>query len=745
MAKVLTDSYQYIARSSLQYPRDYTSAGYRILLYAKTSANIETGKHTVSVMGRIVSTSANMTYYSFASTTTGKINKSTAFTTSKKPSSAWADSGELEAGIYTYPAFAGLGSGSITVDCSDGNPKDIPVSITYKFGSSDKEFTPPAGTTMTVSSTVTLPAIVRAAEITSAPDFNDEEDPIIEYTNPGTAVPDLLQVCISFDGETPAISYRDIPVDANSYTFELTTDERNILRNGCTTSNSTPVYFMLSKTVGETTLVDTVAKTLTIINAEPEISWTSIEEVDTAVLNSTVANKGVFLKGISDIKLTVTPTLKKGATLASVAFKELNVSDSRPQPYNTNPTTINNIVTDSYSCTVTDSRGNQTTSSTDITLVDYVIPSITNLKIYRDTSSDPTQIYIDANLDYFNGNFTSNLANSVTISLKNAAGTIKNITGYTLSGNSIVIDNIDTGFDLAESSSDTYTLTITDKITSSSVSRKVSLLVPTFEMGQYDAQVNGDLFIANTDRTNPVNVLNEILDLHQQDISLAVTINNLLYPVGSVIINSERFRLPSTLTYQEGINYYLKNAEKGNYVKQAADTDYTIGETIPDSVYEEITPGEIYGGEWQLVHKNFKPGYGSSVTTLTPSNYLKDTSSAYVVRQGNVIRIRFDFDFNKSVGDTDVSLGTIDYKDLGILSLMYTATIFGYVTDDIWGMFYLNYSTGEMIWRGMLADSAVSSTSVEAGSAFWADYTFVVPQSYMLDDQCSEFFWKRIA
>lgn len=694
MAKVLTSSYQYIGRSSLQYPRDYTSAGYRILLYAKTSANIETGKHTVTILGRIISTSAQMTYYGYASTTTGKINSSTAFTTSKKPSSAWADSGDLTAGSYTYPAYASLGSGSITVDCSDGNPKDIPISLTYKMGSSDAAYTPPSGTTMSVSTTVTLPAIVRAAEITSAPDFNDEENPIIEYTNPGTAVPDLLQACISFDGETPAISYRDVSVDANSYTFELTTDERNILRNGCTTSNSTPIYFMLSKTVGETTLVDTVAKTLTIINAEPEISWTSIEEVDTAVLNSTVANKGVFLKGISDIKLTVTPTLKKGATLASVAFKELNVSDSRPQPYNTNPTTINNIVTDSYSCTVTDSRGNQATSSTDITLVDYVIPSITNLKIYRDTSSDPTQIYIDANLDYFNGNFTSNLTNSVTISLKNAAGTIKNITGYTLSGNSIIIDNIDTGFDLAESSSDTYTLTITDKITSSSVSRKVSLLVPTFEMGQYDAQVNGDLFIANTDRTNPINVLNEIND-----------IKDMLYPVNSVFVTG----------YNETAKTYYTPNELG----------------IP--------------GSWELFDKKFKTQYVYTDDETYVTNTHASASSHRIWYSDHMVEISSYITANTTITDTATTLITYDMDAIGAKGVENNGNryLVGFSdAKDASISFHFNANTGTLNVVDVVGEG---SPSLADGSVVYAMVIYSCEYNDMDDKLCDEFHWKRIA
>ena len=61
------------------------------------------------------------------------------------------------------------------------------------------------------SQTFTLD-LVGMASISKAPNFNDEENPTIEYYNPvGNAITSL-QAAISLTGEAPDIAYRDIPI-----------------------------------------------------------------------------------------------------------------------------------------------------------------------------------------------------------------------------------------------------------------------------------------------------------------------------------------------------------------------------------------------------------------------------------------------------------------------------------------------------------------------------------------------------
>lgn len=513
----LTSDYQYLGRSGK------LGNTYYLLVYGRTVPNTTTGKHTVYVQVKFASTQGGTTFYSFANTIKATVNGSNAFTVTKKPSSAWANTGGLTVGGYTYGASVTVGTGSVEIDATDGTAKTVTIKAEYTHGSASQSYTPSANETDSYSGSHTLSAIIRKAQFTAATDFNDEGNPTITYKNDASSVTTAVQACISLDGTNASVPYRDVTISGGTYTFNLTDAERNTLRNGCTTANSKTVYFLLKSTVGSSNFTDSIAKTLTIVNANPTATWDSVTETDTNVLASTVANQGIFLKGVSDVQMKVTPSLKKGATLSSVKFTHNGANIT------SNPATFSNVQNSSFSCVVTDSRGNQVTLSKTINLIDYVILNITDLDIHRDTTADPTKIRMSAKIAYFNNSFTSSLVNSATLTLKNSAGTSKTITNYTLSGNTIVINEIDTGFTLAEAATDSYTLTVKDKVLTTSGTKNVSLLIPTFEMGEHDVQVNGDLYIASTTRTNAVNVLSKI-NTNTSNISTAnsniTTLNN---------------------------------------------------------------------------------------------------------------------------------------------------------------------------------------------------------------------------
>ena len=95
----------------------------------------------------------------------------------------------------------------------------------------------------TGSGSWSLTDIPRQATITSAPNFNDEQNPTINYSNPAGNNVTSLQACISLTGSSSDIAYRDISKTGTSYTFNLTTAERNVLRQATTTSNTRTVYF----------------------------------------------------------------------------------------------------------------------------------------------------------------------------------------------------------------------------------------------------------------------------------------------------------------------------------------------------------------------------------------------------------------------------------------------------------------------------------------------------------------------
>ena len=219
--------------------------------------------------------------------------------------------------------------------------------------------------------------IPRQANLTSAPDFNDEENPTIQYTNSAGNSVASLDACISLTGSTDDVPYRAISKTGSSYTFNLTETERNTLRNACTTANTRSVIFYVRTVIGSTTFYSTITKTLTIVNGNPTFTASQISYQDTN--NNVVAittNNQHIVRNNSTLQVSFTgATAKKGA---SISRYEVTFNGSTQNK--TSASTINygavNLSSDSdVIIKVVDSRGNSTTVSKTITIFDWVLPS----------------------------------------------------------------------------------------------------------------------------------------------------------------------------------------------------------------------------------------------------------------------------------------------------------------------------------------------------------------------------------
>lgn len=163
----LTNSYQYIGRSNAV----GCSNGYNyyILLYAKTSGDTSTGKHTVTVKQRLVC-AVNSSFYGWSTSGSATIAGESAFSWSwaNVPGAAWNSSSITEGGV-TYPSWVDLKEGSVVVNIGYGVTKNITISSSWvRKSSSNEGYLPYRGTEANVSVTVTLPMIATASTITSA-------------------------------------------------------------------------------------------------------------------------------------------------------------------------------------------------------------------------------------------------------------------------------------------------------------------------------------------------------------------------------------------------------------------------------------------------------------------------------------------------------------------------------------------------------------------------------------------------
>ena len=226
-----------------------------------------------------------------------------------------------------------------------------------------------------------LPTISRAASLTAAPNFTDEQSPTISYNNAAGNLVSSLQACISLTGSTDNISYRDIPKTGSSYTFNLTTAERNILRNATPNSNTLNVIFYIRTIINGATYYSTLNRTMTIVNAAPTISGVTYEDTN-ATTTAITGDDQKIIQNTSTVSFTLAALAAlKGSTLTKVDINinSVNVSTSLSGSSVTDKTisygTINSSSNLNANITLTDSRGNTTTVSKPVTMLAWSLPT----------------------------------------------------------------------------------------------------------------------------------------------------------------------------------------------------------------------------------------------------------------------------------------------------------------------------------------------------------------------------------
>ena len=339
-----------------------------------------------------------------------------------------------------------------------------------------------SGKTSSGGSTVTLDKIDRYATVISGTNFNDEGNPTIKFSNPAGY---RINARLEFGGAN--IQRNNIP-NTGTYTFELTNEERELLRSKCPNSNSLTGREVIATCTSGTTEGhwEWSTNTMTIVNANPTFSNFTFEDVNTTTTALTGDNtKNV--NGYSNIKVTISALNKaialKGATMSKYRF--VNGSQSIDIAYSDSNSvngTIPNCENGTYQVFAIDSRNNST-------LVTKLASQVINYKpISLDTSSKVERnnggVGGSATLTYSGtmwndnfGNVTNEIVSSKYEFKKTNSNTWIDLTTLgitptditpTLTNNNfnfsglVRSDNNDTTFDL-QSSYD-FRITITDKL-----------------------------------------------------------------------------------------------------------------------------------------------------------------------------------------------------------------------------------------------------------------------------------------
>ena len=338
-----------------------------------------------------------------------------------------------------------------------------------------------------------LNKIPRQATITAAPNFTDEDNPTITYSNLVGNDVSKLEACISLTGESPDIAYRDIPKAGTTYTFNLTDSERAILRNSCVNAKSRDVYFYIRTTIGSTVLLYNLKRTLTIVNAEPTVSATAVDQGTVSI--TLTGNTSKMIKGYNTINVSMTATAKKGATISS--YKITNGSNV----INTASGLFNNAESGAFVFTATDSRGYSTSKTVNLTVIPYVpLTCNVNAKIELNaTDSTKADITFEISGNYYNGSFgakNNTLTLVYELEAKSGKSTEVITTTPTFKDNTYKLTY--TISNLSYQDSYTVITKASDLVYQniSSTSKKLSVF-PVYDWGETDFRHNTDVILSN--------------------------------------------------------------------------------------------------------------------------------------------------------------------------------------------------------------------------------------------------------
>lgn len=370
--------------------------------------------------------------------------------------------------------------------------------ISYSFSVSSLDLSFLTGSA-SASGSMALTSIPRKATITAAPDFTDEGNPTITYSNPAGSAVTSLQACISLTGANDDVLYRDISKTGSSYTFNLTDAERKTLRKAVISGNTVSVKFFVRTIIGDTTYHSSVTKTLTLVNYMPTLAPVAKDIGDVTTKLTGDSNK--IIKYFNYISIATGAAARKEATISSQSVS------CGGKSITTATGALQNVESAEFNFSVTDNRGNTTTQTVKKTLIEY-IKLTCNLSATIALEGETTsKLSFTISGKYFNGSFGA-VINTLTVQYRykqddgnysdwvNVAATASNNT-YTATGS---ISN------LPYESSYTIQARAIDKIYTSGLDsvEKTVKTIPVFDWSGEDFNFNVPVTIKGSSITEEV-------------------------------------------------------------------------------------------------------------------------------------------------------------------------------------------------------------------------------------------------
>lgn len=319
--------------------------------------------------------------------------------------------------------------------------------------------------------------------------FTDEQSPTITYNVPAVADVRKIEACIAdaATGTEIIIPYREVDINATSYTFNFTDDELDALyaysmSTGGSVTFMVKFYLKTTLATGEIAPLDKIDAGVGIINFDPILAPTA-KDINSDTLALTDDNQ-IVVPGYSALQWACNAQARKGAHIVSY-----NVTcGTQKSSYSSG--LFNGVNSGRITFTITDSRGITKSETITLDTVNYIKVSCRqNVVANKDGTIDIT---LEGN--YYNGSF-GEYDNTLKLEIRHTQedgtmGDWVNLTplGYTTSGSTYTLGYTINGLD--PSGSYTFQSRATDELGTATTQEQTITWEPIFDWGKDDFNFN---------------------------------------------------------------------------------------------------------------------------------------------------------------------------------------------------------------------------------------------------------------
>lgn len=421
--------------------------------------------------------------------------------------------GTKQGSSYWTFATETITTGSATITHNNNGEKSISLSSYLYVGYT--------GLDHTMSTTVKLPTIKRASKIDSFSGNDLEGTFSATYTKYVSGWENRLR--ISIPGVKMLQTYYNYAsgtgVSLNEESIDYIKTYMNTNHLPSVTLGGVIETWNGSTRIGDSSEIKNICQ---FINAEPTFTYTT-KELNNKVIDIIGNSKATtIIQNVSQVKFAISPEAKKGSVISQVS----GINSGQTKTATTLPYDLifDSITDNKFNITVTDVRTLSAAQQVELQMINYESVVINNFNFERQNPTS-SNLVLNADIKYYQQTFNQTV-NVPTIQWQcveegQSLGTWNTISSrdYTVdkTNNKITITNLLLSNVLDYRKKGTLYLKINDLLTEFSNNMPVIKGIPVMDWGEHDVQINGDLFLADENRENTVNIRKLCQDIYSTE------------------------------------------------------------------------------------------------------------------------------------------------------------------------------------------------------------------------------------